>query len=306
MKISVMEIGTNSIKFIIAEANGEKSLKVIDKCSTVNRLSRNMYNNNCICRESIDSAVDIIGEYMEMADKRKAPLVSIFSTSVLRDAANRDEFIERVRLSYGINIEVISGEEEALLSYKACSSLADARHKSFAVIDIGGGSTEISIGSKKSIERNISIDIGAVRLTETFIKNDPVDYEEIAGLSRHLIGVFQDAHLKDFKDMQLIGTGGTIKSVSTIHNKLDYKNEEKIHGSVISFDDIGFIFNFLAQLTVEKRKNLEGLNPKRADVIIAGTAILYGFMKKYGINEITVSSKGVIEAYVQQYISSKF
>lgn len=302
MRISAIEIGTNSTKFIIGEQKGDDSFKVIEKTSTVNRLSRNMYDSNKISRDALENGVMIIGEYINRSERKDARLVSVFSTSVLRDAGNKEEFKKRVRDLYGIDIDVISGDREAYLAYKGCSSLFEDEDR-FAVIDIGGGSTEITTGSKNSIYEKFSIDIGAVRLTQMFLGQNAVTCEGISNIFHYVNGKLDEAGDLELSGMKIIGTGGTIKSIGTILKKEEYWDDEFVHGMAVSISGVEYIYDFLAQCSQEEKMNIKGLNPKRADVITAGIIILLTLMKRFGLDHITISSRGVIEGFMEDYLS---
>ena len=225
MRVSAIEIGTNSTKFIIAEQGENGYLKTIERLSTVNRLSKNIHGSNVISEEAMENGLKLINDYINKSKLKDSSLISIFSTCVLRDSNNSYEFIRRVKDLHGIDIDVISGDREAYLAYKACGSLVICDTEKFAVIDIGGGSTEITVGSKNSIDNKTSINMGAVRLTEMFIKNDPIDSEDIYSIRRYINDKIKDSSISGMEGIRLIGTGGTVKTIGTIYLKEDYNNE---------------------------------------------------------------------------------
>lgn len=303
MKVSAIEIGTNSIKFLIARFDAGK-MEIIEKCSVVNRLSRNMYGSNQISNEAIENTIRIIGEFIKKSENQAAKLIAVFSTSVLRDALNRDLFMNRVQELYGISIEVISGDREAFFAFKACAGLLGDGVKNVAVIDIGGGSTEISIGNQQNIINCSSCDIGAVRLTEMFVHHDPVSQTEINEMKQYIHGQLDhltiNSSLADFS--RVAGIGGTIKSLATIDARIDYNCEADINGRILTMEKIETIFQNLKLLTTHERVTITGLNPKRADVIVAGVTILLSTMKYLNCHAITVSARGAIEGYVEDFL----
>jgi exopolyphosphatase/guanosine-5'-triphosphate,3'-diphosphate pyrophosphatase len=302
MKISAVEIGTNSTKFIVAEVLEGNELKVLERTSTVNRLSKNMYGSNYISAEAFEKGIKIVGRYIERSRDYGASLVSVFSTSVLRDAANSADFSRKVKELYGVSVDIISGEREASLAFKACSRLVDNPDETFAVFDIGGGSTEITLGTGKEISRKLSIGIGAVRLTETFVKSDPASTEELENMMGYIENRLDEAGITGFKGVRLIGTGGTLKTAGTVYKNIGYKNEKEVNGLYISLMDIEKIYSLMSRMSNEEKMGLPGLNPKRADVITAGMAILVSVLHKSGAAGITVSSNGVIEGFVEDYV----
>ncbi|MDP4094806.1 MAG: hypothetical protein Q8920_15785 [Bacillota bacterium] len=304
MRVSAIEIGTNSTKFIIAEPVSRNNYKVITKKSTVNRLSKDMYGSNLLSGRSIDTCTESIREYLDESRKNGARLLSIFSTSVLRDAGNKQEVINRIKSISGMDVDIISGEREALLTYKACCSLKNDTADRFAIIDIGGGSTEIITGGQDGIDNKISLDIGAVRLTEMFIKNDPVEAYQIEDIRRFAMEKLRSVSITSWSRICLVGTGGTVKTAATMCMKTPYDNESGINGLQLSKESISGVFNKLAAMTVEQRKNVVGLNPKRADVINTGLMILICLLDLFKTDRIVVSSRGVLEGFIDEYTNS--
>lgn len=302
MKISAIEIGTNSTKFIAVEVLRENGFEILERTSTVNRLSKNMYGSNRITPEAFENGIKIIGQYVERSRYYASKLVSVFSTSVLRDAANSSDFTARVEELYGTGIDIISGEREAYLAFKACSRHMKSADETIAVLDIGGGSTEITLGTGKEICRKLSINIGAVRLTEMFVKNDPASVEELDNMTRYIGSKLDEAGITGLKDIRFIGTGGTVKTAGTVCKGIYYKNEKSVDGVFLSLPEIERIYRTMRQKGIEERRLLPGLNPKRADVITAGMAILVTVLEKTGAEGITVSSRGVIEGFIEDYI----
>ncbi|HEX2947354.1 MAG TPA: Ppx/GppA phosphatase family protein [Clostridia bacterium] len=302
MRLAAIEIGTNSTKMIIVERNETGSYSTIRKCITVNRLSHRMFEKNIIQPEAFEGGLDIIRDYMRVIKENEAELVSIFSTSVLRDADNKDVFMQEVKSRTGCDIQIISGDTEAWYAYKAVSRLIQDRDGKAIVIDIGGGSTEVILGNREYIDQKISIDIGAVRLTELYCKNDPPTDQDISRISGYvkekLIGIPSIAP----QNAMLIGTGGTIKTLATIYSAVDDWDEKSINGMIVPRKAVLDIFQELAGMNIEARKKVKGLNPKRADVIITGLLILLSIFEVYEANEITISSYGVLEGLVEDYI----
>lgn len=303
MKYAAIEIGTNSTKMIIAQKDDPDSYSILRKRNTVNRLSRNMFENSMIQQEAFRNGMNIIHKYMKDIEGNKAELVSIFSTSVLRDADNGSLFTQEVKRRYGCDVDVISGEREAFYAYKAASRLMGPEDDKSIIVDIGGGSTEIIFGDKENIAHRISLDIGAVRLTELYYRNNSVTDEQI-----HQIACKVKEELRQIPDMThqsivLIGTGGTIKTMATIYSAVDYRNEKSINGITIPRNAANDILQKLIKMDIKTRKTVKGLNPKRADVIIAGLQILQEVMEKFKANQIKICSAGVLEGFIEHFIS---
>jgi exopolyphosphatase / guanosine-5'-triphosphate,3'-diphosphate pyrophosphatase len=302
MRISAIEIGTNSTKFIIAELTKNGSIEVIKRTSIVNRLSDGMYLENYLQPLAIDKEIEIIGNFIDMSKMQGAELVSIFSTSVLRDAGNKQVLLDSVKERFGVDIGVISGDREAYLAYIACKEIVKDKTQKFVVIDIGGGSTEIIVGNGDRAEQKVSLNVGTVRLTEMFVHHDPIRASELDQISIHIEKEINEMGRLNISGLQLVGTGGTIKSLGTIFFQEDYTNETIINGRVILRHDIGLLFDKLKLLDIERKVGLVGLNPKRADVITTGVSILLTIMKRFSLDGITISTQGVLEGFIIDYL----
>lgn len=302
MNLAAIEIGTNSTKMIIIEKLDGGGYTTLIKKSDVNRLSQKMYGGNIINQESMDKGLKIIGQFISEIKENDAELIEIFSTSVLRDASNSLDFIEKVKTLYGYEINIITGEQEANLAYKSCcSNIKD--NNPFAIIDIGGGSTEIIIATLNGITQKVSIDIGAVRLTEMFVKSDPISSEDIKAITNYISEKFKQIRFSIPNKINLIGTGGTIKSIGTMNMNLNFKSESMINGTKVTKDSITKFFDDISEKNIEERMKVAGLNPKRADVIEAGFIILLYVMNNFEINEITISSVGVLEGFIENHLT---
>ncbi|PYG86986.1 exopolyphosphatase/guanosine-5'-triphosphate,3'-diphosphate pyrophosphatase [Ruminiclostridium sufflavum DSM 19573] len=302
MRVSAIEIGTNSTKFIIAELNEKGSVEVISRTSTVNRLSSGMYPENNLKPEAVEKGIEIIDNLIKESNAQGAKLISIFSTSVLRDAGNKEVFLNKIKELYDIDINVISGEEEAHLAYMACREVVENKSQKFSVIDIGGGSTEIIVGNGNDIAGKTSLDVGAVRLTEMFVRHDPAEDSELEKITAYIEKQLDEMNSMDLRGLQLVGTGGTIKTLGTLFFQKEYSKEKSINGKVIKKYEIELLFAMLKLLNIESKKKLTGLNPKRADVIISGIRILLSIMNKFGTEEIKISSQGVLEGFIAEYL----
>lgn len=301
MNLAVIEIGTNSTKLLIAQMLNGTINEVIQKKSVVNRLSKRMYEGNIISEEAMEEGLKIIGEFLEVIRIHNAELIGIISTSVLRDAINSNLFIEEVKKFYGYTIDVISGEKEALFAYKACCSHVKNGSEKFAVIDIGGGSTEIITGTSDGIDYKSSINVGAVRMTEMFVKSDPISASSIDDISKYIKQKINTISMLFNGKLHLLGTGGTIKTAATMYLGIDYQNESEINGLILSCETVKEIFLSMVSKDIYARKKIIGLNPKRADVISSGLIILLTLMDTFETDVITVSSRGVIEGFIENY-----
>lgn len=216
-------------------------------------------------------------------------------TSALRDSKNRDEFIKRAKKEAGIDVNVVDGEIEAKLGFSGVTNGIE-KEGDILVIDIGGGSTEFIFGNRDGIKRNVSINIGALRLTEKFLSNGYTDkafsdmrdfiYEQINGIIEYL---------SEKKIECICGIGGTITSLSAVNQNLEVYSMEKVHGSKITREEVKSMMDRFVTCSEEDRKHINGLQPKRADIIAAGTEILICIMDSLNKKEVVVSEYDNLE-----------
>ena len=222
-------------------------------------------------------------------------------TSALRDSKNKDIFVNLAKENAGIDVDIIDGEKESHLGFIGVLQGLE-KEEEILVIDIGGGSTEFIIGDKDGIKFAKSENVGALRMTEKFLKEDPVNENEFKDMSNFISNEIKYTleHIKNDKVKKLVGIGGTITSLSAMNQELEVYSMEKIHNSRITLKQIEFILQNLKKMTLSDKKTLKGLQPKRADIITAGVEILHTIMKNLEIDEITVSEYDNLEGLMCQ------
>ena len=222
-------------------------------------------------------------------------------TSALRDSKNKDIFVNLAKENAGIDVDIIDGEKESHLGFIGVLQGLE-KEEEILVIDIGGGSTEFIIGDKDGIKFSKSENVGALRMTEKFLKEDPINENEFKDMSNFISNEIKDTleYIKNDKVKKLVGIGGTITSLSAMNQELEVYSMEKIHNSRITLKQIEFILQNLKKMTLSDKKTLKGLQPKRADIITAGVEILHTIMKNLEIDEITVSEYDNLEGLMCQ------
>ncbi len=307
-KYAVIDIGTNSMRLLLAEIQNNK---VINRKKYINtsRIGSSVDKNKIISKEGIRRNIQAFYQFIEKAKEYGADEILAIATSALRDAKNKEEFIEKAYEKTGINIKIISGEEEAILGYKGVimgigdpnleknqDIPANVSPPTTIVIDIGGGSTELIIGKGSRLKKTISMDIGAVRMTERFISTDPISKAEQEEMERAIYKILK-GKIPDFHVYHsvLLGIGGTITSLAALDQELDPYDPEKIHNYKLTIENIKNLKEKLVTLRVDQIKELRGIEAKRADIIVGGITILSIIMKELKLNEITVSEYDNLE-----------
>lgn len=300
MKIGTIDIGTNSMRLLIGEY---KNGKIENRKKFVNttRIGQGVDKEGYISKEAINRNIDALKEFAKLCSDEKCEYVYGMGTSALRDSKNGDEFVQLAKRETGISIDIISGEEESNLGFKGVLEGLEGNND-ILVIDIGGGSTEFIIGDREGIKFAKSENVGALRMTEKFLKIDPIDdleFNDMYMFIEHEIDKTLE-YIKEKGIKNLVGIGGTITSLSAMNQELAIYSMEKIHSSKICKKEIEKILQNLKKMTLSDKKTLKGLQPKRADIITAGVAILNIIMEKLELDEIIVSEYDNLEGLMCQ------
>lgn len=295
MRYAVLDVGTNSVKLLVADFAANDLIPLLEDSETT-RLGQDVGQSRRLRAEAIQRTVEVAGRFAERARKLQAERLLAFATSALRDASNRNEFLEKFQARTGFDCQVISGDEEAELIFLGATSHAALRTAETIVFDIGGGSIEFIRGKSGKIDSKVSLDCGAVRLTEAFLKSDPPSQAELAAANQHLRTTLHSA-IRPFAHsptpLPLLGTGGTIGCLASMDLKLPFPDPKRIDGHRFRLERLIELREQLSALPLAERKQIRGLPPQRADIIVAGAAILVVGIQTLGHSEITVSARNL-------------
>ncbi|MDU1909910.1 Ppx/GppA phosphatase family protein [Fusobacterium sp.] len=285
----IIDIGTNSCRLFIAEIMKTKEeiniLNELVKEVEIVKLGEEVNKNHFLKEEAIERTIECLKKYKETADKYEVKELKAFATSATRDADNREEFLKKVR-DLGIEIECISGEEEAKLNFLGNSLVFDER---ILVIDIGGGSTEFTLGKNNEIDFIKSIDIGAVRATEKFFSRDDYSKENIEKCKEWIKKNIEEIKKIRDEEFKVVGVAGTATTQISVKKEMKIYNSQQVHMSEISVKELEENLKLFISKNIEEREEIIGLEPKRADVIIAGTIILITILKELNRDKIVIS-----------------
>ncbi len=296
-KYATIDVGTNSIRCLLTEIDNGQFISS-EKTLEMTRIGEGVNDTHLLKKDRIDSSIDAIEKFVSKARDFGAEQIFAMATSAVRDAENRSVFLEGVKARTGIEIEVISGELEAELGFKGVMSGAENRLETKLVIDIGGGSTEFMVGNAEENVLSVSINVGAVRLTNLFSD----DYEKMNAFieekSAEVIG-----KIKQLTIGEVIGIGGTATTFMAMKKRLDVYNRQAIHNQNITQHEITSLDKLLKQLDVESRKKVPGLDPKRADIICAGGTILEFILNALNKEQMTISDFDNLEGYLHHQLN---
>ncbi|HSQ88625.1 Ppx/GppA phosphatase family protein [Romboutsia sp.] len=300
MKIGTIDIGTNSMRLLIGDYIDGK-VEHRRKFINTTRIGQDVDKDGYISEEAIKRNIEALKQFSNICKEENCEHVYSMGTSALRDSTNGHEFVELAKQEVGIDVEIISGEEESNLGFRGVLEGLE-NDDDILVIDIGGGSTEFIIGDKEGIKFVKSENVGALRMTEKFLKSDPINEDEFKETSVFIENEINDTlnYIKEKRIKKLVGIGGTITSLSAMNQELEIYSMEKIHNSKIYKKDIETILQSLKNMTLSDKKRLKGLQPKRADIITAGVKILDIIMEKLEIEDIVVSEYDNLEGLMCQ------
>ena len=294
MKIGAIDIGTNSMRLLTTDLIDNK-LTNRKKYVNTTRIGQGVDENGFITEEAMERNINALKEYHDKCLDYGCEKIYCMGTSALRDSKNRSEFIKRSKDEAGIDVNVVDGEIEAKLGFSGVTNGID-KEGDILVIDIGGGSTEFIFGNKEGIERNVSINIGALRLTEKYLSEGYSD-SAFSDMRKFINEQIKDivSYLNEKEIECVCGIGGTITSLSAVNQNLEIYSMEKVHGSVITREEVQKMMDKFVSCSDEERKHINGLQPKRADIIAAGTEILICIMDNLSKKEVVVSEYDNLE-----------
>lgn len=293
-RVAAIDIGTNSVLLTVAEVSDGGALTPLVERATITRLGEGVDRTRTLADAAIERTLACLAEYAEAIREAGATRIDVVGTSAMRDAAGGDALVARAEALLGTRPRVISGDEEARLTFGGGLSGLDLHGaKRVLVFDIGGGSTEVIVGDRApvAIAHAVSLDIGSVRLTERHVRSDPPTTEELDRVDEDIERALDGARF-DAVDA-VVGVAGTVTTLGAIARKVDPYDAGVVHGLRLSREEIAKATALLDRTPIAERVKLPGLSPKRADVIAAGAHICRAVLARSGAAELVVSDRGV-------------
>jgi exopolyphosphatase / guanosine-5'-triphosphate,3'-diphosphate pyrophosphatase len=298
MRVAAIDIGTNTVLLLVAERSASGELVAIEEHATITRLGEGVDKTRTLAPAAIERTNTTIDRYAEIVGRLGASRVDVVGTSAMRDAGGGEAVRAHVKAKLGVEARTISGDEEAQLTFAGAlsgiSSLSPG--DPVRVFDIGGGSTEVVHGTCGRPSGQLSFahsyDVGSVRLTERYVKNDPPSAEEMADVRRAAREAF--ASVPSFEShVPPIGIAGTMTTLAAVSMEMGTYDGARVHGLTLPVTELERVVTELAALTVEKRRSVPGLEPKRADVVIAGAIVCLAYLEHVRADAVTISDRGV-------------
>lgn len=296
MRIASIDIGTNSVLLLVAERRADGAVVAVAERATITRLGQGVDATGELHPEAQERTLRCLEAYAAEARSLGVALIEAVGTSAMRDARGGAEFARQAAALLGQAPRVISGDEEARLTFRGALAGLAGLAGPVAVFDVGGGSTEIILGAVDthgiSIERAISLDVGSVRLTERYLASDPPTAAEVAALDAEV-----DRQLASFAPLpagtRLVGVAGTVTTLAAVSRQIAPYDAARVHGLTLAASEASEAATLLLAMPVAARRQLAGMEPKRADVIAAGARLVAHLVAWAGVGSLTVSDRGV-------------
>jgi exopolyphosphatase/guanosine-5'-triphosphate,3'-diphosphate pyrophosphatase len=294
MRIATIDIGTNCVLLLVAETEGGTLTPLVER-ATITRLGEGVDRNRRLSPEACERTLACLSDYGRTLRELGVAHLDAVGTSAMRDAAGGEEFVARAAETLGVAPHVIDGNEEARLTFAGALSGLPVTGK-VMVFDIGGGSTEIVVGevspSGRSIASAVSLDVGSVRLSERHLRSDPPTLSEMQNIARDIAAALRGAPQPE-PGATLVGVAGTVTQLAALELELTQYDAARVHGSKLTLDAVDRLAARLATQSVAVRRTLRGMEPARADVIVAGSAIASAVLHWSNAEELIVSDRGV-------------
>jgi exopolyphosphatase/guanosine-5'-triphosphate,3'-diphosphate pyrophosphatase len=296
MRVAALDLGTNTTRLLVADVHDGR-VEDVERQVRITRLGEGVDARGRLLPVPIARVRNCLTEFRRDLESLEAERILAVATSAIRDADNGEAFLGEVEWSYGFKTRLLTGAEEALLTFRG-ATLGRSLEKPTLVVDLGGGSTELIVGSESNSLLqsgwHASLDVGSVRLTERFLPSDPptvVELNECAGAVRSLLA---ERVPEDVGAEAAIGVAGTITTLAALAQSLPEYDPERVHGYRLSLDGITAQLERLTGMALAERRNLPALEPERAPVIVAGAVILWEVLAYVGLNEIEASERDLL------------
>ncbi|MBZ4370329.1 Ppx/GppA phosphatase family protein [Corallococcus sp. AS-1-6] len=293
-RFASIDIGTNSVLLLVADRQPDGRFQAVVERAEITRLGRGVDTSRVLSSEGMEATLSVLVAFANEARELGAEAIAVSATSAARDAKNGADFIAQAKARADVTVEIIPGEMEAQLSFAAVAQdFATEAAGPLLVVDIGGGSTEFIYGSDAgTVAFRHSFDVGAVRLTERYVRTDPLSPDERGGIEAHLRDTFS-ALPPPPPGALLVGVAGTVTTLYAVRHQMATYDAEAVHGGTLSRGELDALTDQLCAMPLDARRTLPGLQPKRADVIPAGALILREAVKALGLDACRVSDRGL-------------
>jgi exopolyphosphatase/guanosine-5'-triphosphate,3'-diphosphate pyrophosphatase len=292
MRYAVVDVGTNSVKFVIAELGEDGSWTTVVDRAEVTRLGEGLDEGGELQPEPIERTVEAVAAMVDEARGAGVAEIAAVGTAGLRIASNSATFLDAVRERTGVEVEVISGEEESRLAFLAVTAALELGDGTLVVFDTGGGSSQFTFGHAGHVDERFSVNVGAVRFTERFGLDGVVGEQTVAAAREAIAADLESLRGRPSPDV-VVGMGGAVTNLTAVKHELAAYDPSVIQGATLEAAEVDRQIELYRTRTADERRGVVGLQPKRAEVILAGALIVRTVLAKLGRESLTVSDRGL-------------
>ena len=304
MRLAAIDLGTNTVRLLVGEPDGAGGFRPVFAAQEITRLGQGLLPDRELKPEPIRRSLAVLNRFRQAAESHAATEIAAVGTSALREAKNREAFLDQARRETGLRVRVVSGEEEARLTLLGVLAAVPVGRGPWLLMDIGGGSTEFLLADGAEVRATVSTGLGVVKLTEAHLKADPPLPGDLAVVRDVVASRVAHVRTRDLPGLAsatlhpglaFVGTAGTVTSLAAIDLALDPYDPERVNGHRLTRDRVATLCGELASLPLARRRQVPGLEPARADVIVAGAMVCLGALEGLGFPDLTVSDGGLRE-----------
>jgi exopolyphosphatase / guanosine-5'-triphosphate,3'-diphosphate pyrophosphatase len=293
VRVAAVDLGTNSTRLLVADV-ADGRLEEVARRLKITRLGEGVDERRRLLPAPIARVRNVLTDYRREAEQLGAERTLAIATSAVRDAENGEAFLGEVEWSYGFSTRLLTGHEEAQLTFRGIST-GRAIAEDTLIVDIGGGSTELVAGDADGLRFHDSLDLGCVRLTERFLHSDPPPEEELRACADAARALLAERVPADVRPPTAIGVAGTVTTLAALDLGLADYEPERIHGHVFTRDSVDEQLRRLAAVPVAERREIPALEPERAPVIVAGAVILREVLDHFGLDRLEASERDILD-----------
>ncbi len=306
-RYATIDVGTNTVRLLVADADTDGTYRPVFQEQVITRLGERLQETGTLSDMAVERTIRVLQRFAQTAKEHRVQEVLAVTTSAAREAKNRAEFLDRARREARIDLRVISGEVEATLTALGVAHALGPDHATMLIVDIGGGSTEFSAFEQGRVTGYVSLPIGVVKLTEAHLKGDPPSREELESATTSIRQTIRQvpASLNIPAAAILVATAGTPTTLAAIDLGMTTYDGERVTGHRLSRKRIQGLLDRLCSLPLGRRSEIIGLEPARADVIVAGTLLTREILDLLGFDELTVSDGGLREGVLLNHLAHR-
>jgi exopolyphosphatase/guanosine-5'-triphosphate,3'-diphosphate pyrophosphatase len=294
-RVAAIDLGTNSTRLLVADVEDGR-IGELDRQTRVTRLGEGVDERRRLLPVPIARVRNVLSDYRRAAEAHEAERMLVIATSAVRDAENGEAFLGEIEWSYGFATRLLTGREEALLTFRGVTS-DRVLEPGTVILDIGGGSTELVFGAPDGVRWHDSLDIGSVRLTERHLRSDPPTEEELADCAHAVQALLAERVPEELRRgvAALVGVAGTITSLAALDLGLHDYDRDRVHGHWLTAEALQRQLKRLATVPVAERRTIRPLDPDRAPVIVGGAVIVSEVLAYFGLDALEVSERDILD-----------